>query len=168
VVKIFLALAFGTLAFGQYTSSDEETSVRIAGKSIRIEYSAPQMHGRKIFGKLVPWNQVWRPGANDPPMLYTEADLQIGRMKIKNGSYSLWLYVDTQWKLIVNEDLRRQGGLRDGYNQDRDVGRVAMKMRRSSEPIEQFKISLSEDGGDLVRLQMEWENTIASVPILVK
>jgi hypothetical protein len=101
-------------------------------------------------------------------MLYTEADLQIGRIKIKRGSYSLWLYVDTRWKLIINDLMRAQRGLLNGYDEGHDVGRVQMDMNKSPAPIEQFRISLTEEAPDLLKLQMEWENAIASAPIVVR
>jgi hypothetical protein len=170
MIKFLFALAMACTVplFGQSTSSDEETSITIGGKLIRVEYGAPQMHGRMIFGKFVPYGKVWRAGANEPTMLYTDADLEIGRKKIKRGAYSLWIYVDDRWKLIINEQTRLQTGSRGGYNEERDVGRFAMSMSKSPVPIEQFKITLTEDGPNLLKLQMEWEKTIASVQIVVK
>ena len=80
MTKTLFVLALGfcaTSAFAQYTSPEATTSVTIAGKHIKIDYHAPQMHGRKIFGGLEPYGKAWRAGANEATALHTDADLQI-------------------------------------------------------------------------------------------
>ena len=73
-------------AFGQrYTSPPASAAVKIAGKQISVDYYAPSMHGRRIMGELVPFGQVWCPGANVATGLTTEADLQIGSLKLPKG-----------------------------------------------------------------------------------
>ena len=73
--------------------------------------------------------------------------------------------VQRQWKLIVNKQTG-QWGLE--YHQDRDLGRVPMMMSKPPKPIETLKISLSGAGGNQGKLDMEWENYVASVPFTVK
>jgi hypothetical protein len=153
-------------AVAQYNSPPADTSVTIAGKKIAIQYHAPSMHGRKIFGGLVPYGQVWRAGANDATALHTDADLQIKSLKIPKGDYTLFIWPQANgFQLIVNKQTG-QWGLE--YHQNQDLGRVAMDVSKAPAPIDTFKITLSSAGGKNGKLQMEWETTIFSVPVVVQ
>ena len=124
------------------------------------------MHQRKIFGGLEPYHKVWRAGANEATALHTDADLVMGSLNVPKGNYTLFVWLDpSQWQLIVSKETG-QWGL--DYHQDRDLGRVPMQMSKPLAPIDTFKITLSSTGGNNGKLQMEWENTIASVPFTVK
>jgi hypothetical protein len=143
-----------------------ETSVIIAGKAIRIQYAAPSMRGRKIFGGLEPYGRVWRAGANDATALHTDANLDIGGLAVPKGDYTLFGYLDpNQWQLIVSKQTGEWGL---DYNQSRDLGRVKMDMSKPPKPIETYKITLSSAGGNKGKLQLAWENAIAEVGITVK
>jgi hypothetical protein len=147
-------------------SPPAETSVTIAGKTIHINYSAPSMRGRKIFGSLEPYGRVWRAGANDATALHTDANLDIGGLSVPKGDYTLFVYLDPkQWQLIVSK-LTGEWGL--DYNQSRDLGRVKMDMSQPPKPVETYKMTLSGLGGNKGKLQLAWENTIAEVGITVK
>lgn len=155
------------LVLAQYTSPPADTAVTIGGKKISVKYCAPSMHGRKIFGGLEPYNKVWRAGANEATALHTDADLDIkGALLIPKGDFTLFVWLDAkQWQLIVNKQTG-QWGLE--YHQNQDVGRIPMDMSKPASAIETFKITLSAAGGNKGKLQLEWENTIASVPFTVK
>ena len=147
-------------------SPPAETSVTIAGKAIRIQYAAPSMRGRKIFGGLEPYGRVWRAGANDATALHTDANLDIGGLSVPKGDYTLFVYLDpNQWQLIVSKQTGEWGL---DYNQSRDLGRVKMDMSKPPKPIETYKMTLSSVGANKGKLQLAWENTIAEVGITVK
>jgi hypothetical protein len=134
---------------GPPLSPPANTSVTIDGKTIAIKYSAPSMRGRKIFngaGALQPDNTIWRAGAK--------------------GDYTLFVWLDPQqWKLVVS---KQTGQFGTEYHQEQDLGRVPMTMSKPPAPIETYKMTLSSAGGNKGKLQLEWENVIASVPITVK
>ena len=143
-----------------------ETSATIAGKAIRIQYAAPSMRGRKIFGGLEPYGRVWRAGANDATALHTDANLDIGGLAVPKGDYTLFVYLDpNQWQLIVSKQTGEWGL---DYNQSRDLGRVKMDMSKPPKPIETYKMTLTSLGTNKGKLQLAWENTVAEVPITVK
>jgi hypothetical protein len=153
-------------AQAQKPSPAADTSVTINGKKITIKYSAPSMRGRKIFGDLVPYGQVWRAGANEATSLTTEADLDINGLKVPAGSYTLYVLPEAnQWQIVVNKQIGQWGTV---YNQDQDLGRVKMTMSKSSAPVETYKMTLTSDGGNKGKLTLEWENTVASVPFTAK
>ena len=149
-------------------SPPAKTSVAINGKKISIQYSAPSMRKRVIFGGLEPYNKVWRAGANDATMLTTDADLDLGGLKLPKGKYSLFVWLDrTQWQLIVNKETG-MSGLQ--YNQKMDVGRVPMTMSKPPKPIEKFRITLSKASktGNEGQIELAWENTVATVGFQVQ
>jgi len=160
------------IASAQYTSPPAQTSVTIAGKTLSIHYSAPSVHGRKIFGPGGRVSEdgtypVWRAGANEATSFHTDADLDIGGLSVPKGDYTLFVLVSDpeHWKLIVNKQTH-QWGLT--YNQGMDLGRVDMTMSKPPSKIETYKMTLSSTGGNTGKLQLEWDNYIASVPIKVK
>jgi hypothetical protein len=164
---LFTVLLGAGLLFAQgYTSPAASTSVAIGGNAVRIDYHAPSMHGRKIFGGLVPYGKIWRAGANEATALHTDAELDLGGLKIPKGDYTLFVYPDPkQWELVINKQTG-QWGLE--YHQDRDLGRVALNISTLPAPVETWKITLSQAGPHAGKLRMEWENTVAELPFTVR
>jgi len=165
-----VALAGGSLYAQQ--SPPAQASVTVGGKTIGIRYSAPSVRGRKIFGDggLLsgdPTYPAWRAGANLATLLHTDADLEIGALKVPKGEYSLYCWVKDpdNWELIVNKQTG-QTGLE--YDPKRDVGRVKMTMSKPAANIETLKYTLTDQGGGKVKLQVEWERHVASVIATVK
>ena len=155
-----------TVCLQAQQSPPAQTSVAIAGKTIRINYSAPSMRGRKIFGSLEPYGRVWRAGANDATALHTDANLDIGGLAVPKGDYTLFVYLDPkQWQLVVSK-ATGEWGL--DYDASHDLGRVKMDMSKPPKPIETYKMTLSNLGANKGKLRLEWENTVAEVPITVK
>src|SRR5580698_311938 len=133
------------------------------GNTVQIDYSRPSMRSRKIFGGLVPYDQVWRTGANAATSLKTSVDLMIGGTKVPKGNYTLYsLPGMNSWQLIVNKQTGQWG---TEYNQGQDLARIPMKVSQRSSGLEIFTISFDKTGGDSATLKLEWENTIASVDV---
>jgi len=152
-------------------SPPAQASVTVGGKTITIKYSAPSVRGRKIFGDggLIandPNYPVWRAGANAATTLHTDADLDVGGLSVPKGDYTLFVNVKDpdKWELIVNKQTK-QWGL--AYKQDQDLGRVKMNMSKPPALVETCKYMLTEEGNK-VKLTLEWENHVASVPVTVK
>jgi hypothetical protein len=144
----------------------------IGGKTITIKYSAPSVRGRKIFGDggLVmkdPHAPVWRAGANEATAFHTDGALKIAGLDVPAGDYTLFVNAKDpdHWDLIVNKQTG-QWGL--AYNGAMDLGQVKMTMSKPSAPIEVLKYTITDSGGGKGKIQLEWENHIASVPVTVK
>jgi hypothetical protein len=149
----------------RYTSPPAKSSVVVAGKSITVDYYAPSAHGRKIMGALVPYGTVWCTGANIATGFTTEADLQIGTLKLAKGAYSIWtLPTEKEWTLIVN---RETGQFHLNYNSSYDFGRTRMNLKTLAAPVETFRVDLRNDGGNKGTLALVWETTEASIPFMV-
>ena len=164
------ALIAGHFAYAQ--SPPAQASVTLAGKKLSIMYSAPSVHGRKIFGaggviSRDPTYPVWRAGANSATSFHTDANLDIAGLAVPKGDYTLWVALSDpeHWQLIVNKEIG-QWGL--NYNQKMDLGRVPMMMSKPASRIETYKMTLSNTGTNSGKLQLEWDTYIASVPITVK
>ena len=167
-----------TLLYAQ-ASPPKATSVTIGDKNISIRYCAPSVRGRKIFGAagaLQPDNTVWRAGANSATALHTDADLKIGSVDVPAGDYTLYVFLDPKgWKLIVSRQTGQWGIKQDGstsLDESKALGRIPMTMSKPPAPAEMYKMTLSSRGanppGDQGKLQLEWENTIASVNFTAK
>jgi hypothetical protein len=147
-------------------SPPAKTSVTINGQKITINYSAPSMRKRVIFGGLVPYDQVWRAGANDATMLRTSADLEFKVLLVPKGEYSLFVWPDPQqWLLIINKQIG-QPGLE--YHPERDLGRVPVDLSRPPKPIETYRMTLTKTVGMQGQLKLAWENAVATVDFVVR
>ncbi|SRR6266849_6265458 len=149
----------------KYTSPAANVATSIAGKNITIDYYAPSMHGRKIIGGLVPFGAVWCTGANWATKVTTQANLEIGGLKLPAGSYSIWtLPNQNEWMLIIN---KQTGQFHLNYDSSQDFGRTKMNLKTLPSPVETFRIELRPDGGNQGTLALLWETTEASIPFTV-
>ncbi len=141
------------------TSPRDSVIVSIADGVVMVNYGRPSKRGREIFGAIVPWDRVWRTGANQATHLHTDRSLRIGGRELLPGSYTLWtLPSQTGWTLIVNAQTGQWG---TDYDSSHDLVRIPMSLRTLSEPVEQFTILIEpQSGGGLLRLR--WDRTEAS------
>jgi hypothetical protein len=159
---------FATIAVAQrsrYTSPEAKSSLVVAGKAIKVDYYAPSMHGRKVMGGLVPFGAVWCTGANIATGFTTDADLEIGTLRLPKGTYSIWtLPGEKEWTLIINKE---SGQFHLNYNSSLDFGRTKMNLKTLHDAVETFRVDLRNDGGNKGTLALVWEKTEASIPFTV-
>lgn len=152
---------------GQMGQMSPPDTVRatIGGANIVVAYSRPLRRGRVIFGNVVPWNTVWRTGANAATVFTTDRDLVFGSTVVPAGKYTLWtLPTPTGAKLIFNSETGQWG---TDYHSDKDFARVDLASRQVSPPVDQFAIGVVPQGpGGLLRFA--WDDREYSVPFAVK
>jgi hypothetical protein len=137
-----------------------------SGKTVTIAYSSPRAKGRKIFGELVPFGEVWRTGANEATTFVTQADLNIGGKTVPAGSYTIFTVPNAdKWTLIVNKKTG-EWGIPYKYESD-ELVRADMKVTSTSSPVENFTINLASMDGHCT-LNISWENTQATVALMAK
>ncbi|HEU5163337.1 MAG TPA: DUF2911 domain-containing protein [Thermoanaerobaculia bacterium] len=142
------------------------TRATIGGKELSIQYCAPSMRGRKVMGGLVPFNKVWRTGANAATTLVSQGDLRIGSLAVPRGTYTIYtIPSEREWTLIVN---RQTGQWGTQYDESQDLGRVKMQVRPIPAPVEMFVISIEPAGTNRGVLKLTWETTEASVPLVME
>ena len=101
------------------------------GKSVKTDYSSPRVKGRKIFGELVPFGQVWRTGANEATTFVTDTNVNVGGKAIPAGSYTFFTVPNAdKWTLIVNKKTA-EWGIPYKYEAD-ELARVDMKVIEAS------------------------------------
>lgn len=167
---VVAALAVGMFAqepeTHRYTSPEATSSGTVGGKKITINYYTPSMHGRKIFGALVPFGRVWATGANYATKITTEAPMRIGDLELPKGEHSIWTIPgEKEWTLIINNET---GQFHLNYNSSLDLGRTKMKVSSLPSPVETLHIGVRSEGGNKGTLFIDWEKTEASVPLEVQ
>ena len=151
-------------AMGQLSPRDTVVAA-VGGANLSIHYSRPARRGRTIWGNVVPWNQVWRTGANAATSLTTSADITIGGVNVPAGSYTLYsLPSETGTKLIINSQTGQWGTV---YDPAKDLARVDLSSETLATPVEQFTIDIVPAGAS-AQLQLSWDRTRFSVPIATK
>ena len=151
-------------AIGQMSPPDT-VRASIAGANIAVAYSRPAKRGRAIFGNIVPWNQVWRTGANAATEFTTDKALIIGGTKVPAGKYTLWtIPMQAGGHLIINSETGQWG---TDYHADKDFAHINMASAQLSPPVEQFVIGVAPQGSGGV-IRFAWDNREFTVPFSVK
>jgi hypothetical protein len=133
------------------------------GKNITVDYSSPRAKGRKVYGGLVPYGEVWRAGANEATTFVTTADLMVGGTHVPAGSYTLYVIPNAEkWTLVISKKTGQWGTPYPGA--DSDFARVDMKASTLPAAVENFTIAF-DNGANGCTLRMDWETTRASVDI---
>jgi hypothetical protein len=161
----------------QRISPHETISLVVDGSRVTIVYGRPYTtkpgtsDARKIWGGLVPYDRVWRLGADEATLLVTEQPLMIGDLTLAPGAYTLFAYpaADGSAKLIVNKRIGQWGIPYDEKKEaSNELGRIDLKKDTLDEPVNQFTMALERNpsGGGVISLM--WETTKYSVPFTIK
>jgi hypothetical protein len=136
------------------------------GKTVKSDYSSPRTKGRKIFGGLVPYGEVWRAGANGATTLVTDTNLNVGGKDVPAGSYTIFTIPNAdKWVLIISKKTGEWGIPYPGEGDD--FTRVDMKVSALSSPMENFTIGFDQTGSACA-MHLDWEKTRATVDISQK
>ena len=140
--------------FAPRTFRDTATLV-VDNKKIEVDYWRPYRRNRQIFGAVVPWNRVWRTGANNATQLRSDDDLEFNGNKLTSGKYSVWTYpTENGWQLIFNKKADTWG---TEYDSTANFFRVPLTVEKTAAPVEILTISLLPENNDTARLLIEWE-----------
>ena len=162
-----LAMCASALAQQQPLSPKAKADCKFSdGKTITVDYSSPRAKGRKIFGDLVPYGQVWRTGANDATTFVTTAALSVDGKDVPAGSYTIFTVPEKdKWTLIINKHTG-EWGIPYKYESE-ELARVPMSASSTGSAVENFTIAFDQSGSACT-LKMSWENTQASVNVSEK
>jgi len=132
--------------------------------AIEVVYSRPSAKGRKVFGDLVPYGNVWRTGANAATTIMFGDDVTIGDKKIPAGKYGLLTIPgENEWTVIITKQTDVTSPA--AYKQDQDVVRVSVKPFQLPFSIETFTIGVGDITSDSCKLELMWDNVYVHVPI---
>ena len=172
LLAVFILLAISVTGNAQQDKSQRPSPPAQAqckfsdGKTITVDYSSPRMKGRKIFGELVPYGQVWRTGANDATTFVTTSGLTVDSKDVPAGNYTIFTLPEKdKWTLIISKHTG-EWGIPYKYESE-ELVRVPMSVSSSGSPVENFTISFDQSGSACT-LKMSWESTQASVKVSEK
>jgi hypothetical protein len=131
----------------------------INGKTITIDYSRPSVKGRKIWGELVPYGQVWRAGANETTAFTLSADAQVNGKNLPAGKYAFFVIPnEKEWTVVFNKTIK-WGAF--SYKQEEDVLRINVPVKKSPVFVEQLTYKISPTGN----VSLAWENAVIEFPV---
>ena len=164
-----ICISASALSFAQdysvpAVSPRQKVEQQFSMSKITIDYGRPGVKGRKIFGELVPYGQVWRAGANSSTKITFGQAVNFGGKIVPAGTYGLFIVpTEKEWKVILNKDFQQWGAYT--YDAKQDVVDVTVPVSNLAEKQEWFEITLNptdENSGNLV---IKWDTLQAEVPL---
>jgi hypothetical protein len=127
----------------------------VNGKTIRIDYSQPSVKGRKIWGGLVPYGEVWRTGANEATVFETNKNLMIEGKSLPAGKYALFAIPnENEWTIIFNKTWKTWGSFDYQKNKGEDALQIKVTPKKSDKFTERLTYTISKEG----HVSLWWEN----------
>jgi len=138
----------------------------IGAASFTVDYGRPLARGRTLVGGIIPYDIVWRTGANAATQFTTSAPITLAGLELPAGGYTLWTVPRAKGvELIVNKQTGQWG---TSYDRSRDLGRAPMTSETLTTPVEQFTISIAGTDAKKGTLAMEWGPFRWTAPIVVR
>lgn len=170
--KIITTLSFVLAAFTSFAQDLPKpsplgtVSQKIGVTDIKLEYSRPSVKDRIIFGDLVPFDKLWRFGANSCTKMTTTSSLYFNEGELKAGTYSVFAIPSkNSWEIIFNTDID-QGGTED-YSMEKDALRVKVVPKENSKT-ETFTLTVDNITDESATITVLWANTRVDIPFKVK
>ncbi|MEO1050242.1 MAG: DUF2911 domain-containing protein [Bacteroidota bacterium] len=171
VVLVVLGFAgiFGLRIYTKSFSPEKVAQYEKDGLSIVVNYCSPQKKGREIFGDLVPFDQVWRTGANEPTTMKLNQPVKFEGQPLDSGTYSIWtIPKEDSWTIIFNSDIPEWGVTFSGQARREDsFDKLIVEdlpVIKTKDTFETFSIFF-EEVGDEIEMILAWDQTLVVVPI---
>lgn len=168
--KIILSafLAVSVSAYSQWStpvaSPKQVIEQQFSMSKISVDYGRPAVKGRKIFGELVPYNKVWRAGANEATKITFGQNVNFGGKMVMAGNYSLFVVPqEKEWKVILNSNANQWGAYT--YDEKLNIAEVTVPVQKLNDKQESFEITFQPLDDHSTNLVMKWDMTQAKVLI---
>ena len=164
-----LPLLFSLTAFAQEAVKPRPSplaivSARYKDTYLKITYSQPSKRDREVFGQLVPFNQVWRTGANEATEMTITRDMKINGIDLKAGNYSIFTIPEKdKWTILLNSDLGLWGAY--NYNTKMDVLKFDVPVVSLTDVVYESFTIIIDQKNDKADLLMAWDTTKVIIPI---
>lgn len=143
-------------------SPRKELSGSVAGVPVTINYGSPAVNDRVIYGDLVPYNKVWRTGANEATRITFSEDVIVGAdaKKLKAGTYALFTLPSSKedWTIIFNSEAEQWGAY--DYDDSKDAVRAAASALPAAEKAERMDFMLTDES-----IQLVWDDLVVAFPV---
>lgn len=134
----------------------------VDGDEVLVCYGSPSAKDRKVFGGIVPYDQLWRFGANEPTRFYTSVDLVLGEVVVPKGRYSLYAVPSkNSWEIFISTSTYHWGNSITESVLEDEIGSFEIEPEYNALFVESFSIRSSDD-----ELIVEWENMRLRIPIV--
>ncbi len=168
LLSLSLLLLTTTVSTAQLTipqpSPSQTVTQQFATSKVEIDYSRPGVKGRKIFGELVPFDKVWRTGANSATTIYFGEEVKINDVMVAKGKYGLLTIPGKkEWTIILTKDTTVTSPA--DYNQENDVVRIPVKPVSIPKSIETFTIEVENVHPTSCEVQIKWDKTQVSFSV---
>ncbi|RIA10310.1 Protein of unknown function (DUF2911) [Flavobacteriaceae bacterium MAR_2010_72] len=154
--------------FASRLSPKDSVEFKLNDLKLEVFYNRPSKKGRVIFGGLVPYDEVWRTGANEATTFTTNKDLIIKGYLVPKGEYTLWTVPnDSVWKVMFNTKKYKWGvdeQMRPMWDPNYDLLEIDVPVEQLDSVVEQFTIAFNNTTGHL-KLTMAWDTTKIEVPL---
>ena len=134
---------------------------------VTLEYSRPAMRGRKIFGDLVPFDKVWRTGANANTKITFDTDITIGKTTVKAGSYAIYTKPGAKSWEVMLYGTTDNWGTPQQWDDTKVVATATVTPQQMPMPIESFTITFDDLTNNSAVIGILWENTYVGLPFTV-
>jgi len=165
---LFLYSTFAENIFAKRLSPKDTVEFKLNDLKLEVFYNRPYRKEREIFGALVPYNQVWRTGANEATTFETNKTLEINSSQLPAGKYTLWTVPkDSTWNVIFNSKQYSWGvnaEMKPMWDPNYDVLNVEVPVQKLGKPVEQFTIAF-DNSTDHLFLTMAWDDVKVAVPL---
>ena len=171
VTILILALMLGFAGYGQLAvpapSPGSKLKQTVGLTEVVVEYSRPSMKGRVIFGNLVPFDKIWRTGANARTSIYFSDDVTIDGQEVKAGKYAIFTKPGmTSWEVYLH-DYEDGFGTPQELDDEKVIAKTTVPVLKMPEDVQTFTISIDELHNNGATLGMMWEKTYVGVPFSV-
>jgi hypothetical protein len=144
-------------------SPSSTVTQKIGLADVSVNYSRPSAKGRKIFGEVVPFDKIWRTGANEPTKLSFSDTVTVEGKKLSPGDYALYTIPGlTEWTIIIGKNPKTSAG---EYKDDQEAARFKVKSEKGCADVETFTIDFANLTTNSALLQLSWEKTIVKFKI---
>ncbi len=166
IFVFFAGIGYGQTLKVPTLSPITEVTQEVGLTEVKLSYSRPSAKGRKIFGDLVPFGEIWRTGANASTKLTFSEDVKIAGNDLKAGTYALYTIPgEKEWTIIIHGNTRHRSIAGDVYKPEEDVFRFKVKPTRTSGSVETFTIGFTDITSKSAKLMIAWENTEIKFPL---
>ncbi len=150
---------------GQQSKSPRETAMANIGSThVHMDYSAPSVRGRQIFGGLVAFGDVWVTGAHSATSISVSDNVEVSGNLLPKGKYALFtIPSQDEWTVIINKNWEQH--LADDYDEKDDLFRIKVKPTQLDAPVEKLQFTVEEQESGQGTISFAWDNISFSLPI---
>lgn len=142
------------------SSPSSKLEQKVGLTDVTITYARPSMRGRKIFGSLLPYDRMWRTGANASTKFTVNQNVKIEGNELKKGTYALYTIPgESEWTIIFHKNLKHWGTGGKNYKQEEDAFRFTVKPKKLNDAVETLTIGIGNLKHDGATVYIAWENT---------